>query len=170
MKVFSYFIVVLGLWFLPQSYSLAEEYTIYLVRHAEKQKESDDPKLTRCGNFRANQLAEMLKNVELEKVYSTQYLRTMSTATPTAVKQGLSIKQYAPSSLHQLARQIKQDKKSVLVVGHSNTTPELLKTLTGLDIGKISESEYQHLFQVHVVNDKMTLTKLTQPLDCTRYE
>ena len=147
----------------------APNYTIYLVRHAEKQQGSDNPHLTQCGKFRAMQLSQMLKNVELKKIYSTSYFRTLETATPTAELMGLGIKQYAPNGLLQLARQVKQDKENVLIVGHSNTTPELASVLLNHDVQKMTEVEYQHLFQIQVVGDQFTLTKLTQPLDCTAF-
>lgn len=62
----------------------ADSYNVYLARHAEKQRDSDDPRLTRCGTFRANQLADIFRNVELTTIYSTSYQRTMETAAPTA--------------------------------------------------------------------------------------
>jgi len=57
--------------------------TIYLVRHAEKQKGSD-PMLTEAGEERALKLLSILKDQGVDAVYSTPYNRTKSTAAPTA--------------------------------------------------------------------------------------
>lgn len=147
--------------------SFSEDYSLYLVRHAEKQVDgSKDPELTRCGHIRAKQLAEMLKNIEIDIVYSTPYKRTMSTASPTAIAKQVSVKQYAPNGLTQLVRVLKQKKQSALIVGHSNTTPQLLSELTGKMHSPMTENEYQHLFQVAVNNGNITVTDITQPLQC----
>jgi len=59
-------------------------YSIYLIHHAEKQLDKDDPALTQCGQYRARQLASILENAKIKKIFSTRYKRTMATATPLA--------------------------------------------------------------------------------------
>ena len=158
------FIITLSL--ISFASTATDSFNVYLVRHAEKQKNSDDPSLTRCGAFRASQLSDIFSNVELSTVYSTRYQRTMDTASPTALAKKLGIKQYAPGGLEQLARVIKQNKQNVLVVGHSNTTPELASLLIDEKVAKMDDSEYRHLFQIQFHGDKATLVRLTQPLTC----
>jgi len=144
----------------------AESYTLYLVRHAEKQKNTDTPHLTQCGRLRAKQLANTLKNVKLQAVYSTSYFRTLETASPSANMNKLGVKQYSPRGLKQLARSLKQDQQNALIVGHSNTTPKLAQLLTGYEVEEIAEDEYHHLFQIHIAGDNASLIKLIQPLVC----
>jgi len=144
----------------------AESYTLYLVRHAEKQKEADNPHLTRCGKFRAQQLADILKYAKINAIYSTSYNRTLETAGPTAKEHSLGIKQYSPRGLDQLARMLKQNKQNALIVGHSNTTPALAALLIDDNVEKIAEHEFNYLYQIHVSEQKTTLIKLIQPLVC----
>lgn len=144
----------------------AESYTLYLVRHAEKQKEADNPHLTQCGKFRAKQLADLLKYAKLNAIYSTSYNRTLETAGPTAKEYSLGIKQYSPRGLNQLAHMLKQNRQNALIVGHSNTTSALTTLLIDEDVEKISEHEFNHLYQIHVSEKKATLIKLIQPLVC----
>ncbi|NMP33019.1 histidine phosphatase family protein [Thalassotalea sp. M1531] len=146
--------------------SLAEDFTLYLVRHAEKQSDRKDPSLTRCGMLRANQLAEMLKHIEINAVYSTHYKRTMATARPTANAKNVSVIQYAPNGLEQLVRTLKAKQQNALVVGHSNTTPQLVALLTGNNIVPMTEKEYQHFFQIQISGKKVTAVDITQPLRC----
>ena len=50
-----------------------EIFTIYLVRHAEKEQSSDnpgDPSLTECGLQRAESLAGFLEKVDLDAIYA----------------------------------------------------------------------------------------------------
>lgn len=144
----------------------SSSYSIFLVRHAEKQADTKNPSLTQCGELRANQLASTLSLVPLVKVYSTAYQRTMQTAQPTAELHELPIKQYAPNALEQFAFALKQKKENVLVVGHSNTTPQLAALLTGRTIGPLSEKEYQMLYHIQFINNQVSITTLKQPLEC----
>lgn len=164
-------IKVLALTVIMLSPVSAQNFSIYLVRHAEKQAENPaaiqpDPSLTLCGKFRAKQLAEILTNIELKAVYSTHYKRTLETATPTAKDQQIAIKHYSPKNLKQLAWQLKQQQQSVLIVGHSNTTPLLTRLLSGQALAPFTEDDYKMLYQISFVNGEVVLTILNQPLSC----
>lgn len=145
----------------------AEEYfSVYLVRHAEKQKNVDNPSLTKCGKIRAKQLAVLLELVPIEKIYSTTYQRTMQTAAPVSQSKNQSIKQYNPKYLPQLALEIKNQKQNSLIVGHSNTTPALIELLTETSVEKINEDNFQMLYQIQYINEQTLLTTIKQPLNC----
>ncbi len=144
----------------------SDDFTIYLTRHAEKQSGSKDPKLTDCGAQRAQQLASILEKVNIEGVYSTQYNRTMATAAPTAQQQGLAVEHYSPTKLAKFSKKILKQKKNVLIVGHSNTTPQLSALLSESDVAGITEKEFRNLYQIHISDSGRTLTLLTQPLTC----
>ncbi|WP_417656568.1 phosphoglycerate mutase family protein [Pseudidiomarina aestuarii] len=104
--------------------------TVFLVRHSEKEA-GKDPALTPEGLVRAQSLARLLGSVQLDAVYSTDYRRTLATAKPTASIQDLSVSLYSPRELNGFAEQLKQRGGQVLVVGHSNTTPQLVSVLGG---------------------------------------
>ena len=61
--------------------------TIYLVRHAEKQA-GDNPDLTVVGRARADILSRELQDAGLTEVWSTDTIRTIETAKPTATRAG----------------------------------------------------------------------------------
>jgi phosphohistidine phosphatase SixA len=143
-----------------------KSYSIYLVRHAEKQKNQDNPDLTQCGMLRAKQLASMLENAEIAKIYSTSYKRTMATAAPLAKQQKLAIKGYAPNKLEQFAWQLLKDKENAVIFGHSNTTPQLAELLSQTSVLPISEKQYRGIYQVVISGEKRHLTLLMQPLVC----
>lgn len=124
--------------------------TFYLVRHAEKDY-GDDPVLTKQGKERANRLMEILKNVDLAAVYSTDTKRTQSTARPTAEDHNLNIVSYRPSLLRELSEKLRSlyRGKAVLIVGHSNTTPAIANYLTDSDEHpRFSELDYTNLYVV----------------------
>lgn len=123
--------------------SFAATQTWYFVRHFEKQQ-GDDPHLTEQGQNRAVSLAKYFTNQELTQVYSTAYNRTKQTAKPVAAALDIKVKSYNPRELTLFAAELKKQDK-VLVVGHSNTTPQLLELMGG-DKVSIAESEYGTLY------------------------
>ena len=132
----------------------ATEMTTYiLVRHAEKVKGVKDPDLTKEGLERAKSLAYLLKDVELTAIYSSDYKRTQQTAFPTAEVKKITVTSYDPRNLESLVEEVdkKYSGKTVLIVGHSNTTPALAKLLTGIDYTSFDESVYDNYFIVNVV-------------------
>ncbi len=133
--------------------------TIYLVRHAEKQAAAN-PSLTAIGAFRAQNIAKQLASVGITHIFSTDYKRTQQTAKPLADFLNLPIQSYDPRDLTAFAEQLKRLKGSVLVVGHSNTTPELTALLSQQKVDAIKENEYDNLYQVIIDGDKIMLNRL----------
>ena len=144
----------------------SESFTLYLVRHAEKQPEGKNPKLTQCGQLRAKQLTTLLSTADIQSVYSTSYQRTMSTAAPMSKAQDVTIKNYDPRQLRQFSLHLKRRQENALIVGHSNTTPELTALLSSHEVAPMTEKQYQNLYQVQFVDNNVELITLTQPLNC----
>lgn len=146
------------------SYSCKPATVIYLVRHAEKVDDSRDPDLSDAGKARAEQLSSLLQNEKIVSIYSTKYKRTIQTATPLSNKTNVPIQFYTPDSLSALAKNIRMLNKNTLVVGHSNTTINLLEAF-GLQFSKkkIEDSDYKNLFKITQTSpsSKLKLEELT---------
>jgi broad specificity phosphatase PhoE len=125
----------------------SDDTVVFLVRHAEKTEAKDDPALSAAGRQRSRQLANLLSDAGIDHIYSTDFNRTRETASPLAGMTGLYVELYTWDNPVALAQSLKQDGKRHLVVGHSNTTTELV-TLLGGDPGtEIEESsEYDRLY------------------------
>ena len=126
--------------------------TFILVRHAEKQM-GDKPALTEQGEERAQRLAFMLERTELDAVYSTRTKRTRGTAGPTAASHGLKVIDYDARELQDFARDLRRlyKGKTVLVVGHSNSTPALANYLAQTDeFPRFSELDYTNFYVVTI--------------------
>jgi broad specificity phosphatase PhoE len=121
---------------------------VYLVRHAEKADDSRDPPLSDAGRARAGGLIHVLGTAGITKVWSTNYQRTMSTAAPLAANQHLDVTPYDPSKLAEFAALLRATPGRHLVVGHSNTTPELVRALGGDPGEVIPDWEYDRLYVV----------------------
>ena len=125
--------------------------TIYVVRHAEK-KSGTNPSLSDEGIRRVGRLSAMLRDAGLDRVYSTDYKRTLETADPLAAASGVEVQKYDPGNSSGLAAQLKSiaEMNAALVVGHSNTVPAILTAL-GIETEMvIDESEYDHLFIIRI--------------------
>ena len=132
--------------------------TVILVRHAEKSSDAalkDDPPLTADGEARAKTLARMLGNSGVSAIYTTPWVRTRRTAAPLAAALGLQpveIKTGATYANEVAA--IIRDKHAgatVLIVGHSNTTRDVIRALGIADAPTIPETDYDNLFVVTLV-------------------
>lgn len=126
--------------------------TVILVRHAEKTAVENDPPLTAAGEARAARLARMLGSSGISAIYTTPYARTRDTAAPTAAVLQLTPAEVKPGPTYaaDMAATIrtKHEGETVLVVGHSNTTQNVMKALGIDDAPKIEETEYDNLFIV----------------------
>ena len=144
--------------------------TFYLIRHAEKDRsdsENVDPELTQKGLGHAMHWAEILNDVAIDAIYSTDYIRTAMTAAPTSVKKNIDVQYYDPSTFD--IAQFKNDNlgKKVLVVGHSNTTPDFVNMLIEEEkYSQIDDSENGNLYIVNLVNDIATDTQLNFNCNC----
>lgn len=136
---------------------------IYLVRHAEKMKDHDNPSLSPAGDARAKSLSQVLATEQVDAIHSTAYKRTIETALPTADRLGLAIQSYDPRQLEQFAQTIRTASDgNLLVVGHSNTTPALVNHLLGHDkFSQLDESRYGDLYVVSLYPDS-TAVELRQ--------
>lgn len=108
--------------------------TFYFIRHAEKDRsdpENVDPELTQKGLGRAMHWAEILRDIPLDAVYTTDFDRTSMTAAPTSVKNDITVEYYDPEMIN--IEQFKADNlgKNVLIVGHSDSTPKLVNQMIG---------------------------------------
>jgi broad specificity phosphatase PhoE len=121
---------------------------LFLVRHAEK-GDGADPPLTEAGQRRAQTLARMLAESGIGHIHSTDYVRTLETAAPVAERLGLEIRIYDPARLQELADSLLREGGRHLVVGHSNTTPDLVALLGGEPGDAIEDAwEYDRLYLV----------------------
>jgi phosphohistidine phosphatase SixA len=141
-------VTALALTMLTPVSALAEPSMIYLVRHGEKAAEGKDPDLTPQGRQRARNIAAMLGKTGVAHVFSTPTNRTRQTAEPLAQQNGLQVQLYDPRTPQALVSRVKSLNGAVLVVGHSNTLPELVKLFGGQPGADVADNEYDRLYQL----------------------
>ena len=110
--------------------------TYYFIRHAEKlrvDKTDRNPNLNSKGLKRAESWKEIFSNISFDAIYSTDYTRTRLTAKPTADSKKLPILIYNPRDMYSKTFQNQTKGKTILVVGHSNTTNVFANKVLGFD-------------------------------------
>ena len=126
-----------------------EPIVVYLVRHAERAEDgTSDPPISAAGWDRARLLAVMLRDAGLTRIHTTDYLRTRSTGQPIAEETGLRLREYDANDLTGFAERLRTTPGRHLVVGHSDTTPELVAALGGDPGSPIVDPEYDRLYIV----------------------
>lgn len=131
-------------------------HSYYIVRHAEKEQPAgssntmtNDPALSEAGKVRAIVLKEQLANKHIRHIFSTNTLRTKSTAQPLSDAINVPVEVY--SSVDTLVMELKKIKKgNVLIVGHSNTVDDIVNKLCGETkiSSDLADSQYDNLFIV----------------------
>lgn len=139
------------------SYS-QEVTTYYFIRHAEKlriDKTDKNPNLNYNGYKRAEAWKDVFSNITFDAVYSTDYNRTKLTAKPTATSKNLPILLYNPNNMYSEAFQNNTKGKTVLVVGHSNTTNVFVNKILGIEkYDEIDDKNNSNLYIVTISDGK----------------
>jgi broad specificity phosphatase PhoE len=141
--------------------------TIFVVRHAERADASaggppmmgSDPDLSEAGKARAQSLAAVLKDAQIAAIYTTEFKRTRQTAEPVAQAAGIEPTVVSARDIPALVEKMKGATGNVLVVGHSNTVGEVIRSLGVSDPVKLEDADYDNLFVV-VKGNKPTLVRL----------
>lgn len=139
----------------------ASAQTVFLARHAEKVSDSQDTALSEAGKQRATCLAEVLKDSGIKAIYVSQTVRARDTATPLAKLLGISVTELPPKDYDALVARIRANpNQNALVIGHSNTIPDIIRRLGAAEAPRIADHEYDWLFVVDGEPDRMRLAKL----------
>jgi phosphohistidine phosphatase SixA len=148
--------LIIPIFFLFLSFSLTSTaQTYYIVRHAEKAindsatMTSTDPPLSAEGSKRATDLRNYLKKKGITHIYSTNTIRTRSTAEPLSKANHLPIETYGPRPDSVFIRQLKALNGNILVIGHSNTVDDIVNGLCGKALlNDLPDAAYDNIFIV----------------------
>lgn len=103
--------------------------TVYVMRHLNTPEGERDPNLTDTGKASAQALVHWFHGKPVGAIYVSDYKRTRQTAEPLATERGIMLKLYDPRDTPALVARIKAETVPVLIVGHSNTVPDIVEAL-----------------------------------------
>ncbi|MFM7855055.1 MAG: SixA phosphatase family protein [Flammeovirgaceae bacterium] len=142
-------IFVAFMWCIGQGLQAQEKLTtVILVRHAEKENDgSKNPELSEAGKKRALVLANMFSKAKIDAIYSTNFKRTEATVAPLASQHSLPITHYDGAKPAEVDEMISKWKGgTILICGHSNTTPAIINRLIGKEEYKtFDDGDYSNL-------------------------
>lgn len=162
-------VIALAFWLV----SAASTTTIFVMRHAEKltsNPEDPDPALAPAGEARALELAQFFgrapKGQGLDAVIVSEFRRSQDTVRPLANRLGIPVIVVPAEDIRGTAKRALAENRGgrVLIVGHSDTVPEIVNELSGVAVGAMSETEYGIVYVVTIPRfSRAAVTRLDLP-------
>lgn len=121
---------------------------LIFIRHAER--DASD-RLSQAGKRRADLLRKMFGTTTIRSIFTSEFVRTKQTAAPVAQALGIAPVEIS-TDIEAAKRQLLAAATPILVVGHSNTVPDLIAALGGPADIQIEEHEFDRMFAVSVVD------------------
>lgn len=120
----------------------------FVMRHLHTPAGEQDPDLTAEGQRHAALLANWFGTEALEAIYVSSYKRSRQTAAPLAARLGLTPVVYDPADTPGLLARVRQGPFPVLIVGHSNTVPDIVERLGGERPGPLAHEDFGDIWRV----------------------
>lgn len=139
--------------------------TYYLIRHAEKNRTdstNDDPALNEKGIARAALWTKVFQKIKFDEIYSTEYKRTQQTVSAISLQSDVKLTPYSANNLYSEDFKMRTQGKTVLVVGHSNTTPQFVNKIIGEQrYQNMNDNDNGSLYIVTVAGNKTAVQVMT---------
>ncbi len=132
---------------------------VILVRHAELQgaamAPAKDLALSEAGEARAKRLAGILKDAGVGAIYVTDFVRTLKTAEPLSRELNRELTVLPKGDPQELVERLRKNHggQTVVLVGHTDTLPGLLKARGHPADIKIEAQDYGNIFVVTPKSD-----------------
>jgi broad specificity phosphatase PhoE len=118
------------------------------MRHLNTPAGLPDPDLTAEGRATALRLANWFKEDPPQIIYVSNTKRARQTAEPLAAKFHLTPKTYNPADTPGLVAAVLAERATVLIVGHSNTVPDIIERLGGQRPGELHHEDFGDIWHV----------------------
>jgi broad specificity phosphatase PhoE len=150
------YLLIVAFFVLQVSFGQNSSTTYYFIRHAEKVDNSKNPDLSEIGLQRSKLWNEIFSEIKLDAIYSTDFKRTLQTVTPMATNNKISIINYDPKTIDIESFKKNTLGKKVLVVGHSNTIPNLVNQIINKKIyNDMDDVTFGNLYIVTINSDSI---------------
>lgn len=118
----------------------------YVVRHLNTPEGQRDPDLLPEGQRMAALLPARLAAHPPRAIFVSDYRRTRQTAAAVAARWGLTPVVYDPADTPGLVARVRAAAGPVLIVGHSNTVPDIVEQLGGTRPDPLSHPDFGDLW------------------------
>lgn len=128
--------------------ALGKDPPIYVTRHYDTPAGERDPDLLAQGKARAAALARWFKGKKLKAIYVSDFRRTRQTAAPLAAERGITPETYDPRETPAIVARARAAKAPVLIVGHSNTVPDIVTQLGGERPAELKHEDFGDIWTI----------------------
>jgi len=152
--------VLIGMPGSAQNY-LADQTTLYVVRHAEKDT-GNNPVLSLMGRQRAGDLYRVFQQRPVDLILVSQYRRTSMTGDSIRIYRNIETLPYKADAngddLFNLIASLNGKYKHILVIGHSNTVPVIVRRAgaTNYSVPELPDAAYDNLFTITAKDGKIS--------------
>ncbi len=133
------------------------------MRHAERASSDKDSELSAAGEKRAQCLAQTLRDAHIKSIFTTEFKRTRQAAARLAEEAGVKTHTINSAKTKEIADAARRaaNHGAVLIVGHSNTVPEIARML-GAEVAEknMMDDDYDRLLIVHLSTSDAIVTTL----------
>lgn len=133
--------------------------SFYVMRHLQK-AEGPDPELSETGRANARRLIGFFEPELPRAIYVSTTRRARETAAPLAAKLRVKMRRYDPADTAGLIARVRAERGPVLIVGHSNTVPEIVARLGGARPAALAETDFGdiwHLWGTPIRTERLTV-------------
>jgi broad specificity phosphatase PhoE len=123
--------------------------TFYVMRHLNTPEGVPDPDLTAEGQRQAERLANWFPGMEPPAtIFVSTTKRAQQTVAPLAARLGVTPKLYDPADMPGLIAEVQKEPPPVLIVGHSNTVPDIIQALGGARPGPLVHEDFGDVWTI----------------------
>jgi phosphohistidine phosphatase SixA len=121
---------------------------IYVMRHLNTPAGERDPDLLPEGQQIAAFLPEWFGRQRMRAIYVSDFKRTRQTAAPLAARLGLTPIVYDPADTPGLIARVRAGPLPALIVGHSNTVPDIVAGLGGTRPAPLVHEDFGDIWRI----------------------
>ena len=122
--------------------------SLYVMRHLHTPEGERDPDLTAEGQRVAALVPAWFGRTRIQAIYVSDYRRTRQTAAPIAARFGLTPIVYDPRDTPALVARVRAGPQPALIVGHSNTVPDIVAQLGGTRPGPLVHEDFGDIWRI----------------------
>lgn len=120
----------------------------YVMRHLHTPAGATDPDLTEEGQRQSRMMVDFFELDPPAVIYVTDTKRARQTAAPLAAHLGLTPKIYEGQNYAALVAAVSAEQGTVLIVGHSNTVPDIVEQLGGTRPGPMVHEQFGEIWHI----------------------
>jgi broad specificity phosphatase PhoE len=121
---------------------------VYVMRHLNTPEGQRDPELLPEGQRAAAALPGWFGRERVRAIYVSDFRRTRQTAAPLAARLRLTPIVYDPADTPGLIARVRAGPRPALIVGHSNTVPEIIEALGGTRPAPLVHADFGDIWRV----------------------